>query len=84
MKDLSTLPVWLKFVIAAIYDIVDLFSLPGLGTIYDVIGIPLGVALWGPAGLMNAWEVVDPADAIDRFVPTMVISGLVAEFGFKK
>ena len=76
MKDLSSLPTLLKFVIAATYDIVDLFSIPGLGTLYDVIGIPLGFALWGPIGLANAWEIVDPVDAVDRFVPTMTLAGI--------
>lgn len=76
MKDLTALPVWLKFIIAIIYDVVDLVSIPGLGTLYDIIGVPLGFALWGPVGLANAWEIVDPADAMDRFVPTMTMAGI--------
>lgn len=76
MKDLSSLPTWMKFAIAIIYDVVDLFSVPGLGTLYDIIGIPLGFALWGPIGLANAWEIVDPVEATDRFIPTMTLAGI--------
>ena len=72
-----------RFIIAIVYDIVDFLSIPVLGTAYDLIGVPLGVYLWGPVGLMNAWELVEPTDQIDKFIPTMVIAGLVAEFGLK-
>ena len=78
--DLYGLPIWVKFGIAALYDGLDLFSIPGLGQLYDVIGIPLGYAMWGPIGLANAWELVDPVDAADRFVPTMVLAGVVHYF----
>lgn len=84
MIDLYTLPRWQKFTIAGTYDVLDLFSVPGLGSFYDFIGIPLGYALWGPVGLANAWELMDPTDAVDRFFPTMVIAGLAHEFGFKR
>jgi len=70
-----------KFSIALAYDFIDFISIPGIGTIYDLIGVPLGVYLWGPVGLMNAWELVEPTDQVDKFIPTMVIAGLVAEFG---
>ena len=76
-----------KFAIAIAYDAIDLFSIPVLGEIYDAIGIPLGYILWGPLGLTNAWELLDPLDAIDRFVPTMTLAGVVVylkEKGDKK
>jgi len=66
-----------KFAIAIAYDAIDFFSIPVLGQIYDVIGIPLGYILWGPLGLTNAWELLDPVDTIDRFVPTMTLAGVV-------
>lgn len=79
--DIFGLPLWIKFIIAIVYDVVDLLSLPGLGELYDVVGIPLGYALWGPLGLANAWEVLDPLDAADRFIPTMTIIGVLASTG---
>ena len=78
---LYLLPLWIKFLIAAVYDLGDLLSVPFLGTLYDAVGIPLGVLLWGPVGLMNAWEIVDPTDQVDKFVPTMVIAGFVHHYG---
>lgn len=76
--DLYGLPLWQKFAISIVYDVVDFFSVPVFGTMYDVVGIPLGLALWGPIGLINTWEVFDPLDATDRFVPTMTIAGLMS------
>ena len=73
-----------KFAIAIAYDVIDLFSIPVLGEIYDAIGIPLGYILWGPLGLTNAWELLDPLDTIDRFVPTMTLAGVVVYFKEKR
>ena len=81
--DIYGLPLWVKFGIAIIYDIVDLISIPGIGELYDIVGIPLGYALWGPLGLANAWEVLDPLDVTDRFIPTMTIIGILATVGDK-
>lgn len=75
------LPLWVKFGIAIIYDLADLMSVPFLGSLYDAVGIPLGVLLWGPVGMMNAWEILDPTDQIDKFAPTMTIAGIVHHFG---
>jgi len=75
------LPLPVKFGIAIIYDLADLMSVPFLGSLYDAVGIPLGVLLWGPVGLLNAWEIVDPTDQIDKFVPTMTLAGIVHHFG---
>lgn len=74
---LQGLPLIVKFLIAAIYDFLDLFSIPGIGSLYDIIGIPLGVALWGPMGFIQVWEVVDITDQFDKFVPTMVLAGIL-------
>ena len=83
MIDLMELPVWLKFAISIVYDVVDFFSIPGIGSLYDVVGVPLGYALWGPIGLANLWEIADPLDVTDRFVPTMTITGILSTAGGK-
>lgn len=75
------IPIWLKFAISITYDVVDIFSVPVLGSLYDIIGVPLGVALWGPWGFAQIWEVLDPTDVVDRFVPTMTIAGLIVYYG---
>lgn len=72
------LPLPVKFAIAIGYDLGDLVSIPGFGTAYDIAGIPLGYALWGPVGLANAWEVLDPLDVTDRVIPTMTMTGLAS------
>lgn len=81
--DIFGLPLWEKFAISIVYDVVDLISIPGFGQLYDVIGVPLGYALWGPIGIANAWEIFDPLDVTDRFVPTMTITGILSLAGGK-
>lgn len=75
------LPLWIKFGIAIIYDLADLMSVPFLGSLYDAVGIPLGVLLWGPVGLVNTWELVDPTDQVDKFIPTMTLAGIIHHYG---
>ena len=77
---LQGLPLIVKFAIAAIYDFLDLFSIPGIGSLYDIIGIPLGAALWGPMGLIQVWEVIDITDQFDKFIPTMVLAGIITYY----
>lgn len=64
-----------KVVISVIYDIGDftIGRIPIFGTFYDLFGVWLGYILWGPIGLINAWELLDPTDQIDGFIPTMSI-----------
>ena len=73
----------LKFAIAIIWDILDFAVLhtpplpPFLGTITDFISIPLAIALWGEEGLLASWELLDPTEIVDSFVPTLTIIGLI-------
>lgn len=69
------IPIWQKFIISIILDIADFFSagFPGPGHILELVYIPIGLALFGPVGLANAWELADTTNAIDAFVPTMTI-----------
>lgn len=72
-----------NFVIAIIWDSLDftLFRIPGFGTLADIISIPLALVLWGPAGVIAAWEVFDPTDQLDAEIPTMVIIGIISVIG---
>ncbi|HXI85996.1 MAG TPA: hypothetical protein VNH64_00950 [Parvularculaceae bacterium] len=68
-----------KLVIAIIPDLLD-FSLGrivGYGTILDVVFAAIAFLLWGPMGLLQLWEVLDPTDQIDGFVPTMTLVALI-------
>lgn len=51
--------------------------IPGVGELFDLAGTALGVWLWGPAGLSQAWEIVapGPANTADGFIPTLTIVG---------
>ena len=78
---LIQLPLPVKFIIAIAYDLLDFFSVPILGSLYDAVGIPLGVLLWGPYGLVNVMELFDPTDQLDKFVPTMTLAGILQHYG---
>jgi hypothetical protein len=77
----NQLPLSVKFTIAIVYDVLDFLSVPVLGSLYDAAGIPLGIMLWGPAGLINLWEFVDVTDQVDKFVPTMTLAGILNHYG---
>lgn len=75
-----------KFIISAIWDILDftVFRIPVIGTITDIISVPLTVYLWGPIGYLSAWEIVDVTDQVDGIVPTMTLIGIVSYLKQKK
>ena len=69
---------FIRLAFSIVYDLFDLilFWIPGLGTITDGVGTVMLLALWGPAGLVNVWEIVNPVDPIDAFVPTATLVAL--------
>lgn len=69
---------FLKLAFSVVIDVLD-FSLgriPIFGTVTDGVGTIVLYAMWGPAGLLNAWELVDVTDQIDGFVPTATLIAL--------
>jgi hypothetical protein len=61
--------------------VIDLFDLtlgriPVFGSVTEGIGTVVLVALWGPAGLLNLWELLDISDQADSFVPTATLVAL--------
>ncbi len=61
--------------------VIDLFDLtlgriPVFGSVTEGVGTIVLVALWGPAGLLNLWELVDFTDQADSFVPTATLVAL--------
>ena len=67
-----------RLALSIVIDIADgIFGrLPVFGTVTDGIGTVVLWALWGPAGLINAWELVDITDQVDGFIPTATLIGL--------
>jgi hypothetical protein len=57
--------------------------IPFVGHVYDLIQTAVAVYLFGPIGLINAWEVIDVTNGVDAFVPTMTITYVLAERGKK-
>ncbi|HLC84839.1 MAG TPA: hypothetical protein VJH22_03540 [Candidatus Nanoarchaeia archaeon] len=67
-----------KMVLSIAFDVFDFFlgRIPGVGTIIDIVGGFLGIALWGGRGALQFLEIIDLTDQIDGFVPTLTIAGL--------
>ncbi len=67
-----------KLLFAIVLDILDftIGRLTGLGTVVDIIFAGVAYLLWGRSGLIQLWEVLDPTDQLDGFVPTMTLIAL--------
>jgi hypothetical protein len=78
------IPWIIKMFIAGSFDLLDfLFGwIPLVGELIDGLGILLGVFLWGPMGLIAAWELVAlvPLNAVDMWIPTLSLIGMVEMF----
>lgn len=67
------LPVWAKFAICIGFDLFDMTIgrlLLGVSIFTDVTNGLIQFGLWGPRGLLAVWEVLDPSEQLDGFVPT--------------
>lgn len=75
-----------KLLIAVLLDALDFTAgrIIGYGSILDVVFAAIAFLLWGPAGLLQLWEMLDPTDQIDGFVPTMTLIALMQMKGGKK
>ena len=69
---------FLKLAFSVLIDVLDftLGRIPVFGTVTDGVGTLVLYLLWGPAGLVNAWEVIDVTDQIDGFIPTATLIAL--------
>lgn len=64
------------------FDIIDFFiRVPGIGSLFDLIGIVVAYYLIGPLGILYAWELLDVTDQIDGFIPTMTILYIMSKSG---
>lgn len=69
----------MKLVVCVAYDLFDftlgrlLFVVPFAG---EIVGMALGVAMFGKTGLFYGLEALDPTEQIDGFIPTATIIAL--------
>lgn len=50
--------------------------IPVFGSVTEGVGTVVLFLLWGPAGLLNLWELADMTDQFDGFVPTATLIAL--------
>ncbi len=67
------MPLWAKFGICIAFDLIDMTVgrvLLGISLFSEGFTALVMFALWGPLGLLAAWETVDVSEQLDGFVPT--------------
>ena len=69
---------FLRLAFSVIIDVADftLGRIPIFGSVTEGVGTIVLVALWGPAGLANLWELADFTEQADAFVPTATLIAL--------
>jgi hypothetical protein len=69
---------FLRLALSVIIDIFDftLGRIPVFGSVTEGVGTVVLFGLWGPAGLVNAWELVDFTEQADGFIPTATLIAL--------
>jgi hypothetical protein len=67
-----------KLGLAVVLDLLDatVGRIVGFGTLFDVVLTGIAYFMFGPKGLLQLWEVADPTDQIDGFVPTLTLLAL--------
>lgn len=73
---------WWKLLLAIAIDLFDftLGRIPGFGTVTDIIGGIVALALFGVPGAIPFLEIIDFTEQIDGFIPTVTLSGIVYLF----
>lgn len=51
-----------------------------IGELYDTIGGVISVVFFGWVGLIPFWEIFEFTEVVDVFVPSLVISGMLAYY----
>ena len=67
-----------KLLICIVIDVLD-FTVGRIllgGIVMDVFQVIIAVLLFGPMGLIALWELADPSEQIDGFVPTLTLLAL--------
>ena len=84
-RDRAWVP-YAKLGVAIALDLADMVigRIIGFGTGFDVVLAGAGFLLFGWKGLIQLWEVADPSDQIDGFVPTLTLIALAELRAAKK
>lgn len=75
------LPVWMKFAVCMGFDLFDFTIgrlLLGVSVVTDIGSAAIMYTLWGPKGLFALWEVFDPTEQLDGFIPTNTLIAIAA------
>lgn len=69
---------FLRLIFSIVIDLFDftLGRIPIFGSVTEGVGTVVLFALWGPAGLVNLWELIDVTDQADAFIPTATLIAL--------
>jgi len=69
---------YIRLALSVVIDVFDLTlgRIPIFGSVTEGVGTIVLVALWGPAGLVNALELLDITDQVDSFIPTATLIAL--------
>lgn len=69
---------FLRLAFSVVIDLFDftLGRVPIFGSVTEGVGTIVLVALWGPAGLVNLWELADFTEQADAFIPTATLVAL--------
>lgn len=75
------LPNWSKIAFCIGCDLFDMTIgrlMLGVSVFTDIVGALVMFLLWGPRGIFAIWELFDPTEQIDGFVPTNTLIALSA------
>jgi hypothetical protein len=77
-REMNRRTYFLKLAFSVVIDVFDLTlgRIPIFGAVTEGVGTLVLFAMWGPAGLVNAWELVDFTDQADAFIPTATLVAL--------
>ncbi len=69
---------FIRLALSIAIDLADftLGRIPLLGSLTDGVSTIVLVALWGPVGAINLWELIDVTEQLDAFVPTATLAAL--------
>jgi hypothetical protein len=69
---------FLRLAFSIVIDIFDftLGRIPIFGSVTEGVGTIVLTALWGPAGLLNLFELLDFTEQADAFIPTATLVAL--------
>lgn len=50
---------------------------PILNEVISIVNTFAAIMLWGPTGILAAWEVLNPLEPLDAAVPSVFLCGLI-------